>query len=180
MKYIIFDLEATCWNKNETVPGPSEIIEIGAVKLDYDGLELDRLEQFIKPTHHPILSNFCKELTSISQEQIESAPYFAEAIQIFRDWIGNDNFILCSWGGYDRRQLVREAEMHGLQFDWFEHHINLKEDYTRIKKMKHQKSLKKALIIEKMKYEGTHHRGIDDAVNIAKIFTRNLKLWKIK
>ena len=31
MNYIVFDLEATCWNSN--VPMQHEIIEIGAVKI---------------------------------------------------------------------------------------------------------------------------------------------------
>ncbi len=178
MNYIIFDLEATCWESKKEAPGKPEIIEIGAVKLDSDGNEIDRLEQFVKPTHFPELSEFCTKLTSITQDMVEDAPIFQEAMQIFRDWIGyDDDFILCSWGDYDPKQLTREAEIHGLKFSWFEKHINLKEQYTRIKNMKHQKGMKKALIIEKIELDGTDHRGIDDALNIAKIFRRYQEFW---
>ena len=63
MHYIIFDLEATCWKNKQEAPGKPEIIEIGAVKLDSNGNEMDKLKQFVKPTHFPELSEFCTETT---------------------------------------------------------------------------------------------------------------------
>ena len=32
--YVVMDLEATCWEAKEPEPGPPEIIEIGAVRLN--------------------------------------------------------------------------------------------------------------------------------------------------
>ncbi len=181
MNYVIFDLEATCWDKNENRPGASEIIEIGAVKLDSDGNETDRLEQFVKPTHFPKLSEFCTELTSITQDMIDDAPTFTEAIQIFRDWIGyDDDFILCSWGDWDKHQLKNEAKTHGIQNGWFEKHVNIKKQYAKIKFLRKSLGMKAALKKEKISLEGNHHRGIDDALNIAKIFRRYFDFWKIE
>ncbi len=37
-----------------------------------------------------------------------------------------------------------------------------------------------ALKMEKLTLDGTHHRGIDDARNIAKIFKTNILKWQVK
>jgi inhibitor of KinA sporulation pathway (predicted exonuclease) len=38
--------------------------------------------------------------------------------------------------------------------------------------------MNKALEREGFEFEGTMHRGIDDAVNLAKIFCKYLNLWR--
>lgn len=63
MNYIIFDLEATCWAQKGPI---SEIIEIGAVKIGPDLNTISEFSSFVKPMRNPILSDFCKELTSIT------------------------------------------------------------------------------------------------------------------
>jgi len=40
--------------------------------------------------------------------------------------------------------------------------------------------MKAALSYEGIELDGTHHRGIDDARNITKIFLENLDKWDIK
>ncbi|MEM8890039.1 MAG: 3'-5' exonuclease, partial [Bacteroidota bacterium] len=83
MKYIIVDLEATCWKKREKGQ-INEIIEIGAVAIDEAGNELGEFAEFIKPKLNPILSDFCKELTSISQSEIDAAQSFPEVLKAFQ------------------------------------------------------------------------------------------------
>lgn len=95
MNYIIFDLEATCWENDRTKQ--NEIIEIGAVKLNENLAVIGEFQTFIKPKLNPILSDFCKKLTSISQEEVDQAPSFGKAISHFQNWIGSE-YHLCSWG----------------------------------------------------------------------------------
>ena len=38
--------------------------------------------------------------------------------------------------------------------------------------------MKNALEFDKLKLDGTHHRGIDDAKNIAKIFIKYFEQWE--
>jgi len=47
MKYIIVDLEATCWQKKEG--RQNEIIEIGAVCIDEAGNSISEFNQLITP-----------------------------------------------------------------------------------------------------------------------------------
>lgn len=45
-------------------------VEFPAVLLDvHTGDVVDEFQQYVQPQHNPILSDFCKELTGISQVQ---------------------------------------------------------------------------------------------------------------
>jgi inhibitor of KinA sporulation pathway (predicted exonuclease) len=178
MIYVVFDLEATCWEKGKN--RPNETIEIGAVLVSDARVITGEFDRFIKPVKSPRLSPFCTELTSIRQEDVKSAEGFPEIIRDFLEWITNhdENFMLCSWGYYDRQQLQADCELHGLDHSWLAHHISLKHQYAKIKKHKKLIGLNKALSIDFTGFEGTHHRGIDDARNLAKIFVKYFDEWK--
>ncbi|MBK8396438.1 MAG: exonuclease domain-containing protein [Leptospiraceae bacterium] len=171
MNYIIFDLEATC-EDNEKIPN-SEIIEIGAIRLNENLEEVGRFNQFIKPIFRPTLSAFCKKLTTIKQEEVDNAKLFPVVIQEYENWILEKvPVILYSWGSYDKNQILRESEQKGYNGkikSILENHRNLKEDYRIAMKTKAE-GMTKALKECGLKLEGTHHRGIDDAINIANIF----------
>lgn len=180
MNYIIFDLEATCW-LGRPPKGVNEIIEIGAVKVnDYAEIESTFI-QFVKPSINPILSGFCKKLTSISQEDINRAKPFPEVIEAFQDWIDieNENYMLISWGKYDKDQLSSDCEIHQLDPSWIEHHCNLKPIYKNLKALKHEPGLKKAVGLEGFEFTGIHHRAISDAENLTKIFIKYFKEWPL-
>ena len=130
MNYIIFDLEASCW-LGRPPHGINEIIEIGAVKVNDYG-EIDSVfSKFIKPTVNPVLSDFCRKLTSISQGDIDRARTFPHVISAFMEWVGveEERYTLISWGKYDREQLGQDCRLHKLDTDWLDHHFNLKPAY---------------------------------------------------
>ena len=176
---IIFDLEATCWPQHDRTD--NETIEIGAVKLNAHGHTVDEFVQFVRPIRFPILSGFCTELTTIQQADVDGAPYFYEAIERFKSWIGVGDvpYMLCSWGFYDRRQLEADCALHHLDTDWLTPHISLKHQHAEISPIKRALGMARALAYEGLAAEGTHHRGIDDARNIAKIFVKRRGEWKM-
>lgn len=169
MNYVIVDLEATCWETNQTRER-MEIIEIGAVFLESSSSEPVReFAKFVKPIAEPTLSDFCKNLTSIRQEQVDEADYFYQVFPEFVEWIDGEPFKLCSWGAYDLNQFRIDCARHKLEFPaTFNAHINLKAEFARVTKQK-RCGMTAALKILGFELEGTHHRGIDDARNIAKI-----------
>ena len=77
MNHLVVDLEATCCNRNSFPRTEMEIIEIGAVMTDSQFEVIDEFQSFIKPVRHPELTDFCKELTTISQQEVDSALGFA-------------------------------------------------------------------------------------------------------
>ena len=179
MNYIILDLEATCW-KDRNINKQHEIIEIGAVKVDRNGNIESEFAEFVKPKLHPILSDFCKELTTITQAEIDAAETYDKVISKFIDWIGIDQpYALGSWGFYDKTQFEKDCDLYQLDKSWLKNHISVKHQYAQIKNLKKPVGMDRALKIEDLTLEGTHHRGIDDARNIAKIFQVYFGKWEV-
>lgn len=180
MEYIVFDLEATCW-PNRGLEHERETIEIGALKLDGYGEVTGTFNQFIRPILHPFLSPYCQDLTTIRQEEVERAGLFPDVIEAFQDWMelwDGNGIVLCSWGGFDKRQLAQDCRLHDLEDDWLSPHINLKRQYQEIRRLRRPVGLKNAVEREGFEFTGTHHRGIDDAENLAKIFVKYLDEWR--
>jgi len=184
MNYIIVDLEATCWENDRSTP--NEIIEIGAVKLNENPLVIDEFQSFVKPMLNPVLSDFCKKLTSIQQEEVDQASSFVEVVREFQNWIGQDYWI-CSWGLYDKKQFKHDCELYNLPTEWLRNHISIKHQHGKllagrlqsegkprrdIKRVERGVGMETTLKMMNIPLEGTHHRGIDDARNITKIFVK--------
>lgn len=181
MNYIVYDLEATCWPEKDRQNRPQEIIEIGALKFDEEGEEIERFSCFVKPAIYPTLSDFCKQLTNISQVDVNQADDFVEVIDDFKDWIGfydEEEYLLCSWGFFDAKALIKNCQQHDLESNWVLSHISLKHQYRTIKGLPKPIGLAKALKAEGFVFDGDPHRGIDDAINTAKIFVKYLNLWR--
>ena len=157
-----------------------EIIEIGAYKLNRFGEVIGTFNRFVRPILHPFLSPFCKSLTSITQEEIDQANKFPSVIEAFQDWVNiyDEEYLLCSWGGFDRKMLVKECKLHKLESDWAEVHINLKAQYQEMKKMRRPCGLKSTVVKEGFEFTGIHHRGISDAENLAKVFGKYIDEWQ--
>ncbi len=180
MNFIIYDLEATCWNG----PVPKdirEVIEIGAYKLDRYGEIMSDFSTFVKPYFNKNLSAYCTELTTITQEQVFRAPSYEAAVEDFIDWIGyydDEDYLLCSWGDFDKKIFVSNSNLYDMETDWTKFHINLKEQFKEIKRLKKAVGMQKALRIEGFEFEGTEHRAISDAYNLIKIFRNHIDQWR--
>lgn len=157
-----------------------EIIEIGAFKVNAYGEVEDSFNRFIRPVVNPFLSGFCQELTTIRQADVDRARTFPQVIEDFQDWIEIEDadYLLCSWGGFDQRLLIQDCRLHRLDEDWADPYINLKRQYHEIKRLKKMRGLKSAVEAEGFEFTGIHHRGLDDAGNLAKIFIKYLDVWQ--
>jgi inhibitor of KinA sporulation pathway (predicted exonuclease) len=169
MRYVIADLEATCWEKG-TKPARMEIIEIGAVMLpSAAGEVVDAFAETVRPVREPVLSDFCLQLTGIRQSDVDRADTFLGVFPRFVEWIGPEAYTLCSWGAYDLRQFRVDCKRHGIPLpEGFEQHLNLKQAFADLESIK-PCGMKGALRRLEIPLEGRHHRAIDDARNIAKI-----------
>jgi len=128
--WIVVDLEATCW-AGGSAPERMETIEIGAVRLDADGQPTsDDFERFVRPVGEPVLSGFCRGLTGITQDEVDSADPFPVAFAAFLAWAGGDEFTWGSWGVYDLLQLRRDCARHAIEWPQGLRHHNLKQLYA--------------------------------------------------
>jgi 3'-5' exoribonuclease 1 len=178
---LVVDLEATCCDLQTIPRHQMETIEIGAVMVAVDTLAIvDEFQTFIKPFRHPILTDFCTQLTSISQTQVDTAPTFPDAIDLWQKWLlpfvggaaaVQNRTIFSSWGDYDRKQLQQDSKYHRIDLPYpvSSNHINLKEQFSIAQKLNKRYGMAKAISLAGLTLVGTHHRGIDDARNISQL-----------
>ena len=169
LDYIIVDLEATCWEGGND-RDRQETIEIGAVRLSPSGAQVGPLfSTLVRPVMEPNLTEFCTQLTGIRQEEVDQAAPFPEVFPRFVEWCGVGPHRLASWGSYDLRQLTLECQRHAIPLPaWFADHVNVKYVFSRWKKVR-PCGMAEALKISGLPLEGRHHRGLDDALNIARL-----------
>lgn len=111
--------------------------ELAAVLLDLrSGAILSQFHEYIRPKFFPILSDYCVNLTGITQQHIDRQSYFPTVYQNFVKWLQNDitpaynlrfanpsirrtdfgcNTTFCSWTNWDFQTYLRT--------DFERHHI---------------------------------------------------------
>ena len=175
----MYDLEATCW-QNRPPSVPQETIEVGAYRLRGDGSLVAEFHAFVRPVLHPRLSRFCQELTNIDQSDIDRAREFPDVADDFIDFIGyndGDDYLLCSWGDFDAKQLRRECDQHRLDDDWTYPHLNLKRQLQEILRRDKPIGLARAVRAIGQTWDGDQHRALDDAHNLVKVFRAYIDEW---
>lgn len=164
----VVDLEATC-TPNGLIPAQEmETIEIGAVLVDLSsGIVGSEFQRFVKPVRHPQLTDFCRQLTTIEQHQVDQAMTFPEVFGRFCAWLTSANLDgFCSWSEFDRNQLQQDCMLHGIEYP-LRSHVDLCALFRQ--RYRKKRGHRGAMRVLGLKASGTHHRGIDDARNIAKM-----------
>lgn len=176
----VIDFEATCFEKSPE----HEIIEFPTVIIDVKTRQqIDSIQLFVKPVKTPILSDFCKNLTGITQEQVDSGLSLLDAIDTHKKFMSkypNSRIVTC--GNWDFSIMFpMDCKAKNIQVDkMYTKWINLKNVFDQLYKDKiyKQKShgmmgMLKFLGIEHI---GRHHSGLDDCINIANIVSHTLEL----
>jgi len=149
-----------------------KIIEIGAAVIEVNSAKiLNKLQLYIQPVVNPQLTPFCINLTGIEQSDVENAPYFYDALNQFSDWLSDQTDLIgwASWGAYDRNQFEQDCKRHQqsnplTQFN----HLNLKTAYAAATQSR-SKGMANAFKEQNQDMIGSHHSGLDDAINIARL-----------
>ena len=173
-KIIVIDLEATCWQGKKPKGVHHDIIEFGVAVLEVaTGKVLANDGILVKPTSSEV-SPFCTELTTITPEMVADAPDFKTACQILIDHFQTKKHPWASFGAYDYNQMQRQCQREQVQLPVSAQHLNVKALFALRNQLKHPIGMAGVLKALALPLEGTHHRGIDDARNIAHILHRLL------
>ena len=166
---LVIDLESTCWQGNPPPGEVSEVIEIGICPVDIKTGEKKKRDSIIvKPTHSKV-SEFCTKLTTITQDMVDNGMPFLEAIKILEKKYDSKNRTVASYGDYDREMLRRNASMYGVQSPIGKTHMNIKNLAAVMNGWEDEVGMDECLKRMGIELVGTHHRGEDDAFNIASI-----------
>ncbi|MBY5957023.1 exonuclease domain-containing protein [Membranicola marinus] len=177
MKFILFDLEATCWDGYHS-NAIQEIIEIGALAINRYGEHMDEFDELVRPVINPRLSLYCQNLTGIQQQEVNAALDFETVYDDFETWANADvDTWFVSWGTFDPDLLREECERHLHADSLIGNYLDLRSAYTSMKDIPSRTGLVKALEYEEIDFEGTPHRALPDVLNMSDLFIRYLDSW---
>jgi inhibitor of KinA sporulation pathway (predicted exonuclease) len=166
---LVVDVESTCWDGPTPKGQSSDIIEIGLCVLDVKSLErLEKRSILVCPQRSEI-SPFCTELTTLKEADFSSAASLAEACSVLRRDYRSRDRLWASYGDYDRRQIERNCKELGVSYPFGPSHLNVKSMLAITLSQSREPGMARGLNMLGLKLEGTHHRGHDDAWNIALI-----------
>jgi inhibitor of KinA sporulation pathway (predicted exonuclease) len=171
---IIIDVEATCWPGAPPEGQESEIIEIGLCLLDIaSGQRLEKRSILVKPTRSKV-SEFCTQLTTLTPKEVKKGVSFEQACAILEQEYLSKRRIWASYGEYDHDLFRRQCESRRVSYPFSKGHINVKTLFAIMHALPYEVGMVRALEIMGLELEGTHHRGHDDAWNIANILSKLL------
>ncbi|XP_066239558.1 ERI1 exoribonuclease 2 isoform X2 [Saccopteryx leptura] len=188
---IVIDFESTCWND-----GKHHLTQEITVLLNTSTGEIDsEFHAYVQPEEHPILSEFCMELTGIKQAQVDEGVPLKICLSQFCKWIQKiqqqKNIIfatgvsdlstsevkLCAfvtWSDWDLGVCL-EYECKRKQLlkpafltTWIDLRVTYKSFYRR-----KPQGLRGALQEVGIEFSGREHSGLDDSRNTA------LLAWKM-
>lgn len=168
------DLEATCDDSPKFNRRHMEIIEFGCTLLNSKYEVVGTFNSFVRPTINPTLTEFCKGLTTITQEQVDSADTWdvvaAQIAEFFASTIPEgSNEIWVSWGDFDRNLIVRECDRYNVTDPMSPIHFNLKALEASHRNSKKQHGMKGTMERMGLVFPGILHRACDDAMALSMI-----------
>jgi len=168
-KILVVDLETTCWEKRQRGQ-IMEVIEMGVCLLDIGSGEItDRQGILIKPVYSAV-SEFCTKLTTLTQGQVDAGIMFREGCLKLEDEYQSKKRVWASYGDFDRRQIEKECRLKNVPYPFGSRHINVKTLFAIKHRLAEEIDMDKAVALLGLELIGTHHRGVDDAYNAARIF----------
>lgn len=185
----ILDFEALCWEDKRF---PNEIIEFPSVllkweenqlhdiskKKKYTIREVARIQLFVKPAVNPFVSDFCTELTGITQKQVDDGIDLKSAIETHLNWIKNiaptDKVTIATHGDWDLK-IMLPMDLKNISYEpdeIYTRYVNIKDIFHILEPKKKGMGMIKMLGHLGLKPNGRHHSGIDDCHNIGRIFSQ--------
>lgn len=182
--FVVVDFEATCERGRRIYP--QEIIEFPAVLVDAaTGRLVSAFRAYVRPRHHPRLTDFCRELTGIAQGNVDAGVGLAEALLRHDEWLraagvveGGGRFAVVTWGDADcRTMLEQECRFKGIAKPaYFDRWVDLRVHFEAAfggggRRVKLQEAVRAA----GLEWVGRLHCGLDDACNTARLLVELLR-----
>lgn len=177
--FVVIDFEATC--DKDKVPNPQEIIEFPSVLVNSRTGQLEAsFQTYVRPVCHPILTDFCKDLTGIQQNQVDEGVSLGRALLMHDGWLERNgvkckNFAVVTWSNWDCRVML-ESECKFKKISkppYFNRWIDLKVPFQQVFQGK-RCNLQQAVQHAGLTWEGRTHCGLDDACNTARLLAHFL------
>ena len=144
------------------------------------------------------MSNFCTELTGITQEQVDAGIPLSEALKLHEEWLvehkllspctgdtaelSSNEFVYLTCGDWDLKTcLPNQLSYHQRNGDnsmkvqgYMKNWLNIKREFQRYYGKKAGGMVGMLNLLE-LELQGRHHSGIDDSLNIARICSKMIQ-----
>lgn len=182
-KFAVIDLECTCWEYQYEIPSNEvqEIIEVGIAIIDIADKSITKESFLVKPQFSRV-TKFCTELTGLTFAELAKQKTFLHVMHDINakyPFLGNIPW--GSYGQFDKNMLDKQySYLSGVsgRIDLSDRYLNIKLFHALKHGLTKEVGMIQALENCGTSHTGTHHRGHDDAENIAKILMIDMGWWK--
>ena len=176
MSLIVLDLEVIV---NAKGMRDSEIIEIGACRLEKEGgrWEIkDTFSSLVHPIFHKKIPKRVTKLTNITTDMVKDAPTFDKVWEDFKSFAGENPKVL-AWGVNDKAWFEINCRHMCLPYRWLtSDYIDFQEEYKEVNSLALSPSLQTAVEREGLDYDKEKlHRAPEDAYQCARVFKKVYK-----
>jgi inhibitor of KinA sporulation pathway (predicted exonuclease) len=175
---LVIDFEANCSGQDQR---DHEIIEFPAVLVNtLTGAIISEFHTFVNVVKTKKLSQFIKDLTHITDEQVSSGLAWQTCLQEFEAWchkygVTPENTTVITCGDWDLKTMLpnqlalTKTKLTDYLNRLFGYWSNVKISFSSCLKYTGLYGMEQMLDLLNLKLDGHHHSGIDDSRNIAKI-----------
>jgi inhibitor of KinA sporulation pathway (predicted exonuclease) len=171
---VVIDIEATCWSGLPPPGEEREIIEVGICLLEPRTLARSAKESVLVRPQRSRVSEYCTALTTLTPDQVAGGVSFAEVCSELAARLRTRERPWASWGDFDRVLFEAQCAREDVPYPFGATHLNVKNLYALARALPQEIGMMEALRADGVPHEGTHHRGHDDAWNIAALLARLL------
>ncbi len=183
--FLVVDYEFTQYTRRIGRPRGffSEIIEIGAVKIDGEtGQVVGKLQDFVIPHFYPKQAKEALDFCMITDKDMEKAVPFKTMIEEMKKVYEKGKTWFVAWGGEDYHVLSEGCKRHKIEnpID-FDDYLDLAEAYKLMKGDNYTTGLKKATEEQDVDAGGLWHTAFDDAANTGKLLLKLMENgWSVE
>jgi inhibitor of KinA sporulation pathway (predicted exonuclease) len=172
---LYLDLELNCAERFRPGDPDPEIIEIGIVQLDIASLRIVRERDYLVRPHSDI-SRRCTKITGLTNADFKGSKPFTEVIAtIGSEWpSGATSF---AWGE-DGPTLTRACRQHRVRMP-FRRSIDLSQIVRQALLFENQLSLRTALELLGLEFDGCAHMALADARNTTRLHAEIIRRLRV-
>lgn len=159
-----------------------ELISIAGVFVDENYNVIKEYYSLVKPSlKNRVLSNYCKELTGITDKDLEKADDFNTVINDFCNTVNNyrnEELRFYTWGNFDEMALRKSIKLNSYKGEFTRIRRKIRNIQPKISNMiiyknkvyKTDWGLQKIKYILGMEVSNTHHEALSDARDLKNIY----------
>jgi sporulation inhibitor KapD len=172
MNAIVFDLETI---RTHQKGQDRHIIEIGAVKVNLDTDQasiIDTFQQYVMPPSNYIPKS-SRKMIGMGIDEMDKAIRLQTAIKKFKDWVGTEDYHLCSWSRSDLDIIQHNYVINRFDVSWIKNYNDIQLPISKaLTSVNNVLGLKKAIELGNIPMEGKWHSGLSDSVNTARLLIK--------